>query len=127
MDHQLIVISSEETIQIIIILLSILYFFSSLVQILHLCQASSSVILRKLALFLTQTGPPLIETTENITLASNIYFCISFLSANKSNKRVHHSLSQTLKTRYNISRRQFVLTIEIILRYMSLSFSMNFP
>ena len=77
MDHQLIAISSEETIQIITILLSILYFFSPLVQILHLCQASSSVILRKLALFLTQSGPPLIETTENITLASNIYFCIS--------------------------------------------------
>ena len=51
--------------------------FSSLVQILHLCQASSSVILRKLALFLTQSGPPLIKTTENATLARNIFSCIT--------------------------------------------------
>ena len=51
--------------------------FSSLVQILHLCQASSSVILRKLALFLTQSGPPLIKTTENVTLARNIFSCIT--------------------------------------------------
>ena len=51
--------------------------FSSLVQILHLCQASSSVILRKLALFLTQSGPPLIKTTENVTLARNIFPCIT--------------------------------------------------
>ena len=51
--------------------------FSSLAQILHLCQASSSVILRKLALFLTQSGPPLIKTTENVTLARNIFSCIT--------------------------------------------------
>ena len=65
MDYQLMVISSTFVL------------FSSLVQILHLCQASSSVILRKLALFLTQSGPPLIKTTENVTLARNIFSCIT--------------------------------------------------
>ena len=69
MDHQLIEISSNNN----IIIDHFVLFFPHWYKILHLCQASSSVTLRKLVLFLTRSGPPLIKTTENVTLASNIF------------------------------------------------------